>query len=259
MYRLITLFQTRQFALYYESCRKNPSGQYFELCLRKQTMMKPSIRILLAIISITTLMLGACGTVTITNLDEATAQFKTAVAGTVTAQVPTDTPTPKFTQTYIPTETTVPTITETPTPSPIPPTTVVDTYCDNSAFVADVTIPDHTILAPGQVFEKTWTLKNTGTCTWKPGYVITFTSGNNMRGNARSINQSVAPQEQVNVTVKLFAPNTPGDYSGVWRLANGRGEEFGEFVSVVISVAGAGTPILTPEANTPVVTLTPAP
>jgi hypothetical protein len=208
---------------------------------------------------ITALILSACGTVTITNLEEATAQFETAVAGTVTAQVPADTPTPKFTQTFIPSETLAPTITETPSPSPIPPTTVMDTYCDNSAFVADVTIPDHTILAPGQVFEKTWTLRNTGICTWKPGYIITFVKGDMLRGTARSINQSVAPQEEVNVTVKLFAPNTPGDYAGVWRLANGKGEAFGGFVSVVISVAGPGTTVPTPGANTSDVTLTPTP
>jgi hypothetical protein len=222
-------------------------------------MLKPSIKILLVLMSLMALLLGACGTVTITDLDQATAEFETAVAGTVTAQVPTDTPSPVFTQTYIPTETTVPTVTETPSPSPIPPTTVVDTYCDNSAFVADVTIPDHTILAPGQVFEKTWTFKNTGSCTWKPGYTITFAGGNSMRGNSRAINKSVAPQEQVDVTVKLFAPNTPGDYSGAWRLANGKGEKFGEFVSVVITVAGPGTTVPTPEANTPVLTSTPTP
>jgi hypothetical protein len=192
---------------------------------------------------LTAFWLGSCGTVTITDLQQATAQFETAVAGTVTAQVPTETATPKFTQTYIPTETPVPTITETPTPSPIPPTTVMDTYCDNSAFVTDVTVPDHTILAPGQVFEKTWTLRNTGICTWKPGYIITFVKGDMLKGSARSINQSVAPQEEVNVTVKLYAPNTPGDYTGVWRLANGKGEGFGEFVSVIISVAGPGTAV----------------
>jgi hypothetical protein len=213
-------------------------------------MLKKSLKFSIAILIPMALLFSACGTVTITDLKQATAEFETAVAGTVTAQVPTDTPSPIFTQTYIPSETPVPTITETPKPSPIPPTSVMDTYCDNSAFVADVTIPDHTILAPGQVFEKTWTFKNIGTCTWKPGYTITFESGDMMRGNARSINQTVAPQEEVNVTVKLFAPNTPGDYTGVWRLANGKSEKFGEFVSVIISVAGPGTaipqPVVTP-------------
>jgi hypothetical protein len=222
--------------------------------------MRPSIRNLLTIMTLTAFMLGACGTVTITDLEKATADFKTAVAGTVTAQMPTETPTPKFTQTFIPSETTVPTITETPSPSPIPPTTVADTFCDNSAFVADVTIPDHTILAPGQAFEKTWTFKNSGACTWKAGYTITFVRGDVMRGSvARAIGLSVAPQEQIDVTVKLFAPNKPGEYTGVWRLANGKGQKFGEFVSVIIDVADAGTIVPTPGSGTPVVTLTPTP
>lgn len=222
-------------------------------------MNKLSIKILIAGMSLAALLLSSCGTVTITDLEAATAQFQTAVAGTVTAQVPTDSPTPKFTQTYIPTETIVPTITDTPTNTPIPPTTVVDTYCDNSAFVADVTIPDHTILAPGQVFEKTWTLKNTGICTWKPGYTIAFAKGDQMMGNTRAINQTVDPQGTVNVTVKLYAPNTPGDYTGVWRLANGKGEKFGEFVSVQITVAGAGTSVPSPEASTPAIIPTATP
>ncbi len=219
--------------------------------------MKPFSPYLFLILMLGALALSGCGAVTITNLEAATAQFQTAVAGTVTAQVPTETPSPVFTQTYIPSETVVPTITETPTPSPIPPTTVMDTYCDNSAFVADVTIPDHTLLAPGQVFEKTWTLQNTGLCTWKPGYTIVFVKGDKLMGNTRSINQSVDPQGTVNVTVKLYAPNTPDDYEGVWRLANGKGEQFGEFVSVKISVAGPGTVIPSAEGNVPVGTPTP--
>jgi hypothetical protein len=227
--------------------------------LKERIMKKLSLKISIASMSLAALMLSACGTVTITDMEAATAQFQTAVAGTVTAQVPTDTATPKFTQTYIPTETIVPTITETPTLTPIPPTTVVDTYCDNSAFVADVTIPDHTILAPGQVFEKTWTIKNTGVCTWKPGYTITFAKGDMMRGNTRSINQTVDPQGTVDITVKLYAPNTPGDYTGVWRLANGKGEKFGEFVSVMITVAGKGTTVPTLGANAPSVTATATP
>lgn len=222
-------------------------------------MNKSSLKILIACLSLTAILLSSCGTVTITDFEAATAQFQTAVAGTVTAQVPTDTPTPKFTQTYIPTETIVPTITDTPSNTPIPPTTVMDTYCDNSAFVEDVTIPDHTVLAPGQVFEKTWKLKNIGKCTWKPGYTITFAKGDMMQGYTRSINQTVDPEGTVDITIKLYAPRTPGDYTGVWRLANGKGEKFGEFVSVKITVAGSGTIVPSPEAGTPVFTPTATP
>jgi hypothetical protein len=224
-------------------------------------MLKKTLRKLSPIIIMMALLLSACGAVTIKDEAEATAEFQTAVAAAVAqtaeAQVTPLTATSEATQTYIPSETPIPTITETPSLTPIPPTSIADTFCDNSAFIADVTIPDHTLLAPGQTFEKTWTMKNTGTCIWKPGYTIVFSSGAAMKGNTRAINQSVAPGEQIDVTVKLIAPNTPGDYAGVWRLANGKAQPFGAYVSVVITVAGAGTTVPTPEAATPVATPTP--
>lgn len=183
-------------------------------------MLKPTLKILFVLL---TLLLGACGPISVTTAEEATAQVEAAIAETIAAQA---------------------TATFTPLPSPTP---VENDYCDNSAFVADVTVADGTIVAPGQVFLKTWTLKNTGTCTWKPGYTIVFISGDLMQGNTREIGQAVEPQGQVDVTVRLYAPFTPGDYAAIWRLANGRGETFGEFVSVQIAVAGEGTPVPTLE------------
>ncbi|MDX9990807.1 MAG: NBR1-Ig-like domain-containing protein [Anaerolineales bacterium] len=208
-------------------------------------MLKPSIKNLLFSLPLLTALLAGCGSISISTAQEATAQVEAAIAQTIAAQA-TQTPTLEPTSTPSATVTPTATITETPSLTPIVPTSVTNNFCDNSAFVADVTIPDGTILARGQVFEKTWTFQNTGTCTWKPGYTIVFVTGNLMQGNTREIGQTVAPQGQANVSVRLFAPNTPGEYSGVWRLANGRGELFGEFVSVEIVVAGEGTPIPTP-------------
>ena len=207
-------------------------------------MLKPTPKILFVLL---TLLLGACGPISVTTAEEATAQVEAAIAETIAAQATaTFTPLPSATYTASPTASA--TITETPSSTPFPsPTPVENDYCDNSAFVADVTIPDGTIVAPGQVFLKTWTLKNTGTCTWKPGYTIVFISGDLMQGNTREIGQTVEPQGQVDVTVRLYAPFTPGDYAAIWRLANGRGETFGEFVSVQIAVAGEGTPVPTLE------------
>lgn len=37
---------------------------------------------------------------------------------------------------------------------------------DASTFVADITIPDGTIMAPYQEFEKTWRIRNSGTVPW---------------------------------------------------------------------------------------------
>ncbi len=42
--------------------------------------------------------------------------------------------------------------------------------CDNATYVSDVTIPDRTIMTPGQPFVKTWAVTNSGACAWTSGY-----------------------------------------------------------------------------------------
>ncbi len=192
------------------------------------------------------LLLAACGAVSVRPAAELTAEFEAAVEQTIAARA-TDTPLPTNTRppTLTPTETITPTPTETPTPSPVPPTSVVETFCDNSKFLQDVTIPDGTILAPGQVFEKTWAFQNIGRCAWNQGYTIAWVSGDVMQGVTRPLPEVVAPNGTVNATVRLTAPFKPGTYKGVWRLFNSKGEPFGDYVSVLIVVAGPGTPIPT--------------
>lgn len=192
------------------------------------------------------LFLAACGTVSVRPAAEITAEFEAAVEQTIAAR---DTATPLPTNTRPPTLTPTVTVTltptETPTPSPVPPTSVEETFCDNSKFLTDVTIPDGTLLAPGQVFEKTWSFQNTGRCTWKEGYTIAWIKGDVLGGVTRPLPETVPPNGTVNVTVRLTAPFRPGTYQGIWRLFNSKGEPFGDFVSVLIVVAGPGTPVPT--------------
>lgn len=208
-------------------------------------MTKPLAKIL-PFLLLFSLLLGACGTVSVRPAAEITAEFEAAVEQTIVARA-TATPLPTNTRppTLTPTVTVTATATETPTPSPVPPTSVVETFCDNSKFLEDVTIPDESLLAPGQVFEKTWSFQNTGRCSWNRGYTIAWISGDTMRGVTRPLPEVVAPNGTVNATVRLTAPFKPGQYSAVWRLFNSKGEPFGEFVRVVIVVAGPGTPVPT--------------
>ncbi len=102
------------------------------------------------------------------------------------------------------------------------------TLCDQAQFVADVTIPDGTVLAAGTTFTKTWRLKNIGTCTWGSGYRLVFSSGAQMGGPAEvNLPYSVAPGQMVDVSVTLTAPSTPGTHRGYWMLKNASGILFG--------------------------------
>lgn len=219
-------------------------------------MMKQTLRILFPVISLAALLLSACNMPATATPTQAVSAIYTAAAQTIAAEAAQATSTPQPTETAKPTNT--PTVTVTIPATPVPPTSPAQNFCDNSIFIADVTIPDNTVLAPGQTFDKTWSFQNTGTCTWTEGYTIIFSNGDLMSGTTRSINQTVVPQQKVNVTVKLTAPTAPGTYDGRWRLTNGKGAPFGQFVSVVIVVSpGGGATTVTPTvATAPVITLT---
>jgi hypothetical protein len=99
---------------------------------------------------------------------------------------------------------------------------------DQATFISDVTIPDKTKIEAGKSFEKTWRLKNSGTCTWSTSYAMVFASGNQMGGPASlALPKSVSPNGTVDLKVTLTAPNASGTYIGNWKLRNASGVLFG--------------------------------
>ncbi|HSB00208.1 MAG TPA: NBR1-Ig-like domain-containing protein [Anaerolineales bacterium] len=151
------------------------------------------------------------------NPNNASATVQAIVAQTLTA-VPTSIP---ATSTPIPaTNTPVP-----PTNTPLP--TAVS-YCDWVKFIKDVTVPDGTKLAAGEVFTKTWRLQNRGTCTWTPDYMLVYTNGDPMGATtAVRLPGYVAPGQTVDVSVTLTAPDKAGYYTSYWMLRNPSGALFG--------------------------------
>jgi hypothetical protein len=131
--------------------------------------------------------------------------------------------------TLLPTNTTVPTN----DPFVATPTEIT---CDDAIFVSDVTYFDGTEVTPGQDFVKTWKIKNTGSCTWGTGYSIIFAYGEKMSGVAEPLTGAVAPNEEVEVSVRFKAPDNTGQYSSVWRMANASNSPFGENFFVLIVV-----------------------
>lgn len=113
--------------------------------------------------------------------------------------------------------------------------------CNNSAYVADVTVPDDTVMTPGQSFTKTWKLQNTGSCAWNTSYKITFVSGNAMGGVTTPLTAAVQPGQSGDVSVAMKAPTTAGDATGYWILTNDSGQNFGTSFYVKIKVGGAST------------------
>jgi len=113
--------------------------------------------------------------------------------------------------------------------------------CNNSVFVSDVTVPDDTVMTPGQTFTKTWKLQNTGSCAWTTAYKVTFVSGNAMGGTTTALVAAVQPGQSGDVSVAMTAPAAAGDAIGYWILTNDSGQNFGTSFYVRIKVGGTGT------------------
>ncbi|RLC62350.1 MAG: hypothetical protein DRI48_09650, partial [Chloroflexi bacterium] len=115
----------------------------------------------------------------------------------------------------------------------VTPTGEVDEECLDARYVADVTIPDDTQLENGEEFEKTWRVRNTGTCAWPEDTVLAFVKGSQMDAPDSVEVGAVEPGDEVEVTVKMTAPEEPNRYTGVWQMKTAEGF-FGGNLSVVI-------------------------
>jgi hypothetical protein len=111
--------------------------------------------------------------------------------------------------------------------------------CDGAEFVADMTIPDGTIMKPGEDFKKIWRIKNTGICKWDEGYQLAFAGGDPLDGQPflfKNKSDFVDPGQSADIGIKMTAHLKEGDYSGCWRMLNDRGYFFGGIVCVSIKV-----------------------
>ena len=121
------------------------------------------------------------------------------------------------------------------------PTASLGDACSNSEFISDVTIPDGSVVEPGQNFQKVWQVKNTGTCIWDDGYALVYIGGSspNLDPYNYEFKQSsdfVAGGATVNLALDLTSPCTPGEYQGTWRMRNDQGAYFGTFLTVIVKV-----------------------
>lgn len=128
-----------------------------------------------------------------------------------------------------------PTATIAPTNNPFE-TTPTQLLCDDAVWVADVTVPDGTQMSPGQDFVKTWSVRNTGSCTWGTGYAPLFAFGEKMGGIPEPLTGAIAPGEEVEISVRFKAPSNTGEFSSTWRMANASNIPFGENIFVLIVV-----------------------
>eukprot|EP00250_Pteridium_aquilinum_P022334 c25353_g4_i1 orf=752-1603(-) len=111
----------------------------------------------------------------------------------------------------------------------------------DARFVRDVTIFDGTEMVAGTHFTKIWRLQNIGMLPWPHATRLVYTGGDAL-GSKQSSSLELPEEglcygEEINVSVDLVAPQSPGRYTSLWRLQAPSGQKFGQRIWVLFQVA----------------------
>jgi hypothetical protein len=171
--------------------------------------------------------------------------------------IPTFTPSPTV---QVMTSTAVPSATvETPA-ALATSTTGTPTVCMDSVSNTDWTRDDvpynftdfskNKPIPPNEHFTMSWTLQNTGSCTWDSSYVIAFKSGYQMTQAASypivAEGDTVPPGQSTIVNISMVAPQKTGGHQALWQLQSTDGTPLLKFVVFVKVDKGTYSPPVRP-------------
>jgi hypothetical protein len=109
--------------------------------------------------------------------------------------------------------------------------------CFNSAFIADVTYPDGTVVEDNAWIAKVWSIQNTGTCTWDDGFSLQPVTGD-AKGEwvIDEVKEFVEPNEIVEIRIDIKTPSKGGEWGGCWKMMGDNGYYFGTFLCLLVRV-----------------------
>ncbi len=140
------------------------------------------------------------------------------VPPTVAAQVPVD-------------SSVRPVLTEAPRPTTVP------SCMDSLSFFEDLTIPDGTVVTPGQRLDKRWKVSNSGSCNWDEHYRLKLIAGPSLGAPEEQALYPARSGMDASIRVMFQAPAEPGTYRSAWQAYSPKGEPFGDVIYVEVVVA----------------------
>ncbi|AQZ65311.1 unnamed protein product [[Actinomadura] parvosata subsp. kistnae] len=105
-----------------------------------------------------------------------------------------------------------------PTTHPTQPATPYD----DSVFEKDVTYPDGSVVRPGESFDKTWRIRNSGNVPWQDRY-LTRMNDTPCKAPKRVGIGPVVPGESIDITVRVRASDSPGRCKIFWKMTDAHG------------------------------------
>lgn len=110
--------------------------------------------------------------------------------------------------------------------------------CSNGlSFIRDVTIPDGTVVNPGELLDKRWDVHNSGSCNWDQRYRVKLIAG---PGMGMAVQQALIPAlsgTEVTIRMIFIAPEESGNFRSAWQAYDPQDIPFGDpfFIDIVVA------------------------
>lgn len=115
-------------------------------------------------------------------------------------------------------------------PTPTPPCT------PGLLYLEDLSIPDGTLVVPGEALDKRWLVENNGSCNWDREYSLQLIAGPNLGAPDEQALFPARSGARATVRILFTAPQEPGVYRSAWQAADKDGVLFGDPIYIEIVV-----------------------
>jgi hypothetical protein len=104
------------------------------------------------------------------------------------------------------------------------------------AFIEDLTIPDGSLVSPGERLDKRWRVENTGSCNWDASYSVRLIAGPELGVTTDLALFPARSGTPATIRTLFTAPSEPGIYRSAWQAHDPQGQPFGDPFFIEISV-----------------------
>ena len=132
-----------------------------------------------------------------------------------------------------------------PLPSPTRPTEIPRPTstpgCTNTLrFLTDLTMPDGSVVSPGQAIDKRWQVENSGTCNWDERYSLRLVEGPELGATSPQALYPARGGTQAIIRILFTASEELGTFRSAWQAYDPQGNAFGDLIFIEVVVAGPG-------------------
>jgi len=110
------------------------------------------------------------------------------------------------------------------------------TCLNNLLFVEDLSVPDGTLVSPGALIDKQWSVENNGSCNWDSHFILKLIAGPDMGAQIRQALYPARSGTRATIRMLFTAPQEPGTYRSAWQAFSPDELAFGDpiFIEVVV-------------------------